>query len=118
MSGSEKRQRGRLQAIRFNDAELAALHAAAERAGLTVGAYIRQTVLGAPPPRQSRRPPVEKEALARILAQVGKIGSNVNQLAHHANAGSIPDSTELQDALLAVLEMRDALVRALGVHDR
>ena len=51
MSGTEKRQRTRLKAIRLTPDELAAIEGAAERAGLTVGAYMRSVVLAAPAAR-------------------------------------------------------------------
>ena len=67
-------------------------------------------------PRRVRRPPAEKAELVRILGELGKIGSNVNQLAAKANIGVLrvldPMAlTQLQDDLD---ELRDDLMRALG----
>lgn len=115
MAGSENRKRVKTKSIRFTPAELAQVEAAAERAGLTTGGWLRQAVLDAPPPRQSRRPVVEKELLALLLRHLGKIGSNVNQLARSANSGHAPDSAELQAACLAVIEARDMVLVALGM---
>lgn len=67
--------------------ELAILNAAAERAGLTVGAFMRKQCLGEAGPRAVRRPPVEQAALSQLLGQLGKAGSNLNQIARALNMG-------------------------------
>lgn len=115
MAGSETRKRTKTKSIRFTPDELAQVEAAAEKAGLTVGGWLRQAVLDAPPPRQSRRPVIEKELLALLLRHLGKIGSNVNQLARSANSGHAPDSAELREACSAVIEARDMVMVALGM---
>jgi hypothetical protein len=48
MSDSENRQRNNLVAVRFNDAEYAALQAAAERAGKGESTLLRETFLASP----------------------------------------------------------------------
>lgn len=114
MSGTEKRQRTRLKAIRLTPDELAAIEAAAERAGMTVGAYMRSVVLAAPVPRQSRRPPVERRALAQLLGQIGKLGSNVNQLAKYGNLGRLIEDRHLAEAAADIAALRTAVMDALG----
>ena len=114
MSGTEKRQRTRLKAIRLTPDELAAIEVAAERAGMTVGAYMRSVVLAAPVPRQSRRPPVERRALAQLLGQIGKLGSNVNQLAKYGNLGRLIEDRHLAEAAADIAALRAAVMDALG----
>ncbi|MFN7835942.1 MAG: plasmid mobilization protein [Burkholderiaceae bacterium] len=114
MSGTEKRQRTRLKAIRLTPDELAAIEAAAERAGMTVGAYMRSVVLAAPVPRQSRRPPVERRALAQLLGQIGKLGSNVNQLAKYGNVGRLIEDRHGAEAAADIAALRAAVMDALG----
>ena len=114
MAGSDKRKRGRLKAIRFTDAELAQLETAAQRAGLSVASYVRQVVLAAPPPRQSRRPPIERAQLARILGHVGKLGSNINQIAKYGNLGRLVDDASLKLAAADIAFIRHAIMEALG----
>jgi hypothetical protein len=114
MPGSNKRQRNGRITIRFTDAELAAVESAAERAGLSVAAYIRQLVVGAVPPRQSRRPPIERARLAEILGHVGKLGSNVNQLAKYGNLGRLVDDASLKEAAADIAAIRQAIMEALG----
>jgi uncharacterized protein (DUF1778 family) len=113
-SGSEKRQRQKALRVRLTDAERAALDEAAEQAGLSLASYARQALLGAPPPRQARRPPVAKAELARVLAQLGKVGSNLNQLAHAANVGAAVDGVALAAELGELAAVRAALFAALG----
>ena len=109
--------RERFVAVRCNASEHAALTARAEAAGFSVGAYLRAVGIGAAGPRAVRRPPVERVELARLLAELGKVGSNVNQLAHQANTGHITAGDELAAASAAVLEMRGAVMKALGYGD-
>jgi hypothetical protein len=104
--------------VRCTADEHAALTAAAAQAGLSVGAYLRATALGSPSPRAVRRPPVEKVMLARWLGELGKVGSNVNQLARIANtSGDMPEPDTLADIAADVRAMRDALMKALGRGD-
>lgn len=113
-SGSEKRQRNKLVQIRISDAEHTQLAEAADKAGLTLASYARQLVLAAPTPRQGRRPAADKAELGRIVAHLGKIGGNLNQLAHAGNAGAAVDAVALAEEL-ADLERTRALIRvALG----
>lgn len=105
----------RFVAVRVTPAEHAALTAAAAQAGLSVGAYLRAMALGRPGPRAVRRPPLEKEALARAVGLLGRYGGNLNQLAHAANAmGALPTAAELAAMKRELREMRDALLQALG----
>ena len=116
MSLSNSRKRNKTIAIRVDETEAAQLAAFAERAGLSIGAFIRQQILDAEPPRQSRRPPVEKELLAYAMRHIGKIGSNVNQLARRANHGNVPHPDNIEEACAAMLELRDAVLEALGIQ--
>ena len=67
--------RAKMVSVRLSADERATLEAAAEAAGLTLSGYIRRVLLAAPALRKARRPPVEKTDLARILAHLGKMGS-------------------------------------------
>jgi Bacterial mobilisation protein (MobC) len=59
-------------------------------------------------------------AIARLLGQLGKIGSNINQIAHYLNAGRplnrLEDSIEL--ALRDLAELRIVCLQALGQERR
>jgi hypothetical protein len=113
-SGSEKRARAAHLTIRLSDDERAQIDAAASRAELASGSYARNVLLGAPTPRQVRRPAVERGELARILGELGKIGSNINQIAHAANLGDAVPRRRIELALEDLTIMKDALLKALG----
>jgi hypothetical protein len=102
-------------AVRCTDDERAAISEKATQAGLSVGAFLRSLALGDAGPRAVRRPPVERKELARLLGWLGKLGSNVNQLAHGFNRDRIlPGFPELLAIRREVGEMRAALMKALG----
>ena len=108
-SGSETRQRSAAPArMRLSADERAQLEAAAERAGMTLGAYMRHQCLGTSGPRAVRRPPVERAALAQLLGQLGKVGGNLNQIARALNSEQgIPHDlaatlAEVREAALAI----------------
>ena len=112
--GSENRARSTHLTIRLTADERAAIDQAAEDAGLTAGSYARDRLLGGSAPRQVRRPPADRKELARILGELGKIGSNLNQLAHSANVGAVLFSNEIQEALDSLNGPREAILRAMG----
>ncbi|TCZ51912.1 plasmid mobilization protein [Roseicella aquatilis] len=85
-SGSQSRQRCSLAGMACTPAERAELEQRAERAGMSVSAYMRHQCLGTAGPRAVRRPPVEKKALAQLLGQLGKAGGNLNQVARALNS--------------------------------
>ena len=112
-SGSEKRVRTSLLALRLTADERALIDRSAERAGLTTASYARRTLLGATTPRQVRRPPVERQELARLLGHMGQLGNNINQIARVLNGGSEFDEKGHRAALSALQEMRKAVLAAL-----
>ncbi len=83
----------------------------------------RQKVPSAPSKpvrRQGRRlPALDTRQLAMILAQAGKIGSNVNQLARVANStGAIPQHDVLTTIATDVAAMRRELTAVLRVDEK
>lgn len=102
-------------AVRCTADEHALITEAASRAGLSVGAFLRILAFGSAGPRSVRRPPVERRELARLTGLVGKMGSNINQLAHGYNrAGALPGFAEILAMRREIGEMRAALMTALG----
>lgn len=118
-SPSERQRRLRIT-VRVSRTERAALDAAAERSALTLSAYARAILTSAKPLPAARRPPVEAALLARVLGQLGKIGSNLNQIAHAANSiasgvSLMPFSErELLRSLAELRTIRPQLLAALG----
>jgi hypothetical protein len=113
-SGSETRQRTKQVIARLTPAERQQVEADADRAGLALGSYVRARLLTGPPIRAVRRPPVERHALAQVLALLGRVGGNVYQISRAANFGERWEPEALAMALKQLTEMRNALLTALG----
>jgi hypothetical protein len=111
--GTEKRQRIHRHTIRCNEAEQQILLAKKDQAGISIASLFRVAALDMPMPRATRRPTINQKLGVQILGQLGKIGSNLNQAIKHMNAGH-PQWNVVHEAALAVLEMRDAGMQALG----
>ena len=78
-------------AFRVSVEELAKLEQSASRAGLTVPKFAKQAALGA-----KVKPQVIDVATGRAcVAELGKIGSNINQIARRVNGGDVSASAEL-----------------------
>lgn len=103
--GSETRKKSLLVTSRYDEAEFAELDEAASCAGLSRASYQRVQSLAKPKTRSTRRAPIERELLAKVLGQLGKIGSNLNQLARAANI----DRTERAEIVATVAELRGLL---------
>jgi len=91
--------------------------------GMSQSAYIRKCLFGR---KASKRvvPEADRFLAAQILAKLGetRIANNLNQLAYHANCGSlaIDEATieEINEACAHVAWMRVKLIEALGLKDR
>jgi hypothetical protein len=100
--------------LRMTPARKAAIQADAAQAGMTVTAYLLSHLPGYadPPPLIARADP---KILARYLAELGKWGSNWNQLTREMNrTGREPELDELEHIRIALWEIREAVLRALG----
>ena len=110
---SETRQKGRVLSIRVSEAERHDVEALAERAGLTVGSFVRSQILSMPTTRAVRRPVAEVKLLTALLGQLQKVGSNINQIARRVNSGDTPLSGDISEALAAcrqiAMRAKDAL---------
>jgi len=87
-SGSENRKRSALVRVRFTPEELTRLQTNATAASLTLSSYIGQKTINAPPPRNARRASPQRMLAGHYLGQLGKIGSNLNQIARAMNMNS------------------------------
>ncbi len=116
MSKSTKRQRSILRQTWLTHAEDAIIERKRIAAGVTRSELIRIALLGYKPPRRQD----ETEALARLLAAFGKMGSNINQIAYRYNiSDSLPGGNiegALEAALRELLEWRTAVMQAIGAE--
>lgn len=113
-SGSETRKRPHMVGVRLSDSEFAVLSRYADASEITPASYMRMQTLDIPPPRASRKPAINREMTARVLAELGKIGSNVNQIARSLNTKSGVHPEHLDEALKAISDMRTSCMEALG----
>lgn len=114
MAGSEKRQRGELLQIRLSDEELTEIYEAADRAGLSAASHARNVLLAAKTIRSVRRPPIERTAVAQLLAMLGQTATELRMLARLSNANvNVDDREKIADCLSQISEMRDVLMNAL-----
>jgi hypothetical protein len=80
--------------VRFTPAEFAAVQARAQTCGLAMARYVRETAIGAVP--RARRHATTDD----VLRQLARIGNNLNQLAHVANATDrLPTEAQLDRVL-------------------
>ena len=81
--------------------------------GLSTSAFITKSVFGRDPPRRSRRPSVEHEAVAQIL---GRPGADPRRAPRHrmhlGEAGA--DRALIEEAVRPLTEMRAVCFKALG----
>lgn len=109
---SQSRQR-KAVFVYLTDDERLALKERAALAGLSESSYGRAAIIGAVGPRAVRRPHPDRQRLAIAVASLGKVGSNLNQLAHMANSGQIPPSAQVDQAAEAVRELIADIAAAL-----
>jgi hypothetical protein len=113
-SGSEKRKRGPIIGFRASDQERAEIQAAAERAGLTVGSYVRSRALAKPTTRAVRRPAVETAQLARLLGMLGAVGGTIQVIAQKHGGAEGVAAVEVEETLAAFREAAAAILHTLG----
>jgi hypothetical protein len=113
--GTETRKKSYLVTVRYSPEEFAELDELASRRGLTRPSHLRECSLKKPKTRSTRRAPIERELLAKVLGQLGKIGSNLNQVSRSANLGEKhrPAWEEVRvEVRTAALAVMDAMGRS------
>ena len=113
-NGSESRQKQRRITFRLTADELGTLEKAAGAAHVTLGSYIRETVLTTPQTRSRRRAPADVALLAKLIAELNRVGGNINQIARAANYGEQPESALLRDVLATLLDTMKGVRAAMG----
>lgn len=113
---SDKRQRTETLFARVTPEEKSAFVARADRAGMASAAFMRALALGDAGPRARRRRPVEHQALVQALANLNRVGNNLNQIARNTNRGMDIDVPQLRDALHQYHQVIAAIYEALGME--
>ena len=113
-SGSENRQRSGQIAFRVTHEERAQIEAAADAEELTIGSFVRGKILKKIVTKEVRRPSIDREILGRALGMLGKVGSNINQIAKHLNSGGNVPNAEIAKALNDVSFLKEQILKAIG----
>jgi len=115
-SGSETRKRAPIIGFRATDAERAEIEAAAQRAGLTVGSYVRSRALKKQETRAVRRPAVETTQLAQLLGMVGAVAGTMQKMIQkHGGESAVPQA-DLTEAMAAFREAVASILVTMGKH--
>lgn len=107
VSGGDAVRKHRI-GISVNNAELSRLERQAKKANMTLSRYCREQALG----REVRE--VDKAVLSDLLEQknnLGKIGSNINQIAHALNANRMSYATAEQ-----LMEEANKLMKSINTE--
>ena len=102
--------------LRVSDAELDVINGYAKKSGLSRSAYLRETVIGKTPPIRYEIVYNSPEIL-KIFSNLANITGNLNQIAHHLNAGrgwTDDLRREVNEAIVEVREMRKELKELVG----
>ena len=112
--GSNQRQRTKTAMVRMTPDESAAITERAQNAGLSTAAYLRACALGDSGPRAKRSPPINRALLSEALADLNRVGNNLNQIAKQLNSGGYPDHAAMAEARAELMGLIEAIMGALG----
>lgn len=82
--------------------------------GQTQSDYFRQMCLSSKPLRKRKAPHLNTELLLKYLGHIGKIGSNINQVAKETNGGFLPYTQRMEEIQKDVQHIRLIIREALG----
>lgn len=99
MTDSPTTARTTTTSLRLSPDELVAWKAAAEAEGMTLSDWVRLRVGSATPRRRRER---AGQSSPEVLAALGRVGGNVNQIARALNAGATPPSIRLLTQLAEI----------------
>lgn len=110
--------------MRMSADERARLRELAKQLNLSQAAFIRAKIFdGLPAQAQKSNLGLDYEALSKLLLLLGesRLASNLNQLAKHANMGTLKLKTseieaQLNEAYFTVQWMRRTLIKTLGLQ--
>lgn len=103
--------------FRVRNEEKTKLDANAKLAGLTVTDFIKQKTIDIEPKRKKANP--EREILIKGLADLGRIGGNINQIAKVLNTNSGQNITvmHVSEALLEIKKLSNLIIEQLSHGD-
>jgi len=111
-SGSGKRKKQRIVTFRVSEEEHEVIRQNAGR--LTVGTYLRDCAIKSPVTARRQRPLADVAALSKLIAELGRFGGNLNQIARAVHLGDLAEGRALADMRSAVLETLKAARALMG----
>jgi hypothetical protein len=111
-SGTETRQRQISLKARFTSEEAALIRAQADRAGVSVAGLIRYALLEQAPLPASRRPPLDRQQTAQLIAAMGSLACALRSAAEKAGDHDLHDV--LDAGLRDLTELRSLALEAMG----
>ena len=102
--------------FRANAVESARIKADAKDAAKSVGTYIRDRLLAEPQTAPTYRPTETLQLMKHLVGHIGRVGSNLNQIAFKLNSNMMlvsVDRAQLEEGLRAIKDMRALLVAHL-----
>lgn len=106
--------------IRLSADEAAKLDDLLEQAGVSAAGYMKAATFNRPLSNARPRLDVDATLLRQILGQLGKLGSNANQIARAANMANLNTFREVQQSLATIeghlSAMRSELLSALHIE--
>lgn len=99
MSKSQARRRNRGIYVACTEEERDAIMGKAADAGLSAGGFLRACALGRVTSGTKRRPPIDREVLEKAIAELRRVGNNINQIARAANMNEPTEAARLTEAL-------------------
>lgn len=113
---SENRQRHLVLRCRVLPRERDEIQKRAEALGVSVAELVRQSAQDKPIARPRKRlPTVEVQALSKLCSELGKLGSNLNQIARVCNRnGRLGDPPQLEATLHALQGLMRRIMEALA----
>lgn len=92
--------------FKMNEDEWQMFQSQLEKLELSQSDFIRQSIFSAQV-KVTVHPVYDSEVLDEIAAQYGKIGSNINQIAHHLNADNPMTARMMKDLNHCLADMSD-----------
>ena len=113
---SEKRKRTSYIRARVTPEEHANFQERCSSRGFSEADFIRLRCLDLPPLRKRRKRSLNEVALADALGQLGKVGGNLNQIAHALNIIKMKSGDP--QALASLEGLEHQLAKLLGEHEQ
>lgn len=102
--------------LRLTDTEYEVISANAKNASLPLAEYARKLITGKQP-RITYEIVADLPELKKLIAEFGKIGSNLNQIARHFNSGGIHSQemrTKINQSISDIYEMKYEVLKMAG----